>query len=109
MNADDEIRLLGELENLLERQVGLARRGGFGGLERLADECEPLVAKITAAGLLEKPEHKDQRERLSKLYRDLQLALSTQKDAVAEQLKLIHKGRKTLAAYRGSMWRPNCD
>ncbi len=109
MNADDEIRLLAELENLLERQIELARRGSFTGLHQLAGRCEPLVAKIMAAGLLEKPDHKVQRERLAKLYRDLQLMLSAQKNAVAEQLKSIRKGKRTLATYRGNMWRPNCD
>ena len=103
MNADDEIRLLGELANLLEKQIELARRGGFAGLERLAGQCEPLVAKITAAGLLEKPEHKAERERLAKLYRDLQMALSTQKDVTGEQLKSIRKHKKTLAIYRSNI------
>ncbi len=103
MSSDEDIRLLGELRNLLEKQIELARRGSLTGLERLADQCEPLVAKIMAAGLPEKAEHKEQRERLAKLYRDLQLTLSTQKDAAAEQLKSIHKGKKTLAIYRGNV------
>jgi hypothetical protein len=103
MSPDEDIRLLGELERLLEKQIELGRRGGLAGLEQLAGLCEPLVAKITAAGLLEKSEHKDQRERLAKLYRDLQLLLSTQKDAAAEQLKSIRKGKKTLAIYRGNV------
>jgi hypothetical protein len=103
MSADDEIRLLGELASLLERQIELARRGGLAGLEQLAGQCEPLVAKITAAGLLEKPDHKVQRERLAKLYRDLQLMLSAQKGVVAKQLKSIGKGKKTLALYRGNI------
>ncbi|MCJ7729059.1 MAG: hypothetical protein MUO27_04160 [Sedimentisphaerales bacterium] len=103
MSADDEIRLLGELSNLLERQIELARRGSLAGLEQLAGQCEPLVAKITAAGLLEKSEHKTARDRLAKLYRDLQLMLSTQKDAAVEQLKSVRKGKKTLAVYRGNV------
>jgi hypothetical protein len=103
MNEDDSPQLMKELVDLLERQVGLARRGNFAELHRLAGQCEPLVAKITAAGLLEKPEHKNQRERLAKLYQDLQLMLSTQKDAAAEQLKSVRKGKKTLAIYRGSI------
>jgi hypothetical protein len=103
MSADDCLQLLKELVNLLERQIGLARRGSFGQLERLAGRCEPLVSKIAAAGLLERPEYKAQRERLVKLYHDLQLALSTQKDTVAEQLKSIRKGKRTLATYRGNI------
>ena len=41
--------------------------------------------------------------RLAELYRELQLMLSTQKDAVAGQIRLINKGRKTLTMYRGSV------
>jgi small-conductance mechanosensitive channel len=103
MSSDEDIRLLGELGNLLEKQIELARRGSLTGLEQLANQCEPLVTRITAAGLLEKSEHKDQRKRLVKLYRDLQLLLSAQKNVAAEQLKLIRKGKKTLAVYRGNV------
>jgi len=109
MSPDDGTQLLGELASLLEKQIELARRGGLAGLEQLAGQCEPLVAKITAAGLLEKPYHKVQRERLAKLYHDLQLMLSAQKGVVAKQLKSIGKGRRTLATYRSNIWRPNCD
>lgn len=109
MIADDGAQLLKELGNLLNRQIELARRGSFGQLERMVGRCEPLVAKIKAAGLFEKPGYEAQSRRLVKLYHELQLMLSTQKDAVAEQLKSIRKGKRTLSAYRGSVWRPNCD
>jgi hypothetical protein len=105
MNIDDGLQLLEGLEHLLGRQIELARRGSFTGLNRLADECEPLVAGIKEAGLLEKPENEPQRQRLDKLYRDLQLMLSTQKDAAAEQLKSIHRGRKMLSTYRSNFTR----
>jgi hypothetical protein len=45
----------------------------------------------------------DDAKHLAKLYRDLQLAISTQKDATAEQLKSICKGKRTLAIYRGNI------
>jgi hypothetical protein len=100
MKNDDESRLLEELANLLERQIELARHGDFAGLKRLAGQCEPLVARITAAGLLENPAYKAERERLAKFYRDIRMAISMQKDVTGEQLKSINKGRKTLAIYR---------
>jgi hypothetical protein len=103
MNSEDETELVGELEKLLKRQIELARRGSISGLEPLAGKSEGLVAKITAAGLLEKPEHKAGKERLVKLYRDLQLLLSTQKADVAGQLKSIDKGKRTLSVYRGNV------
>jgi hypothetical protein len=103
MSADDDTQLIGELANLLERQVELARHGDFAGLERLAGQCEPLVARITAAGLLEKPAYRAERERLTKFYRDIQMAISMQKDVTGEQLKSMRKHKKTLATYRGSI------
>jgi hypothetical protein len=103
MNTDGESRLLAELEGLLEKQISLARRGSFGGLEKLAGQCEPVVVKIKASGLLEKPQHKQELERLAKFYRDIQLLLSAQKDDAAEQLKSIRKSRKMLAIYHGSI------
>ena len=103
MKKDDEVRLLEELANILEKQVELARHGDFAGLERLAGQCEPLVARITAAGLLENPAYKAERERLAKFYRDIQMAISMQKDVTGEQLKSMRKHKKTLAVYRGSI------
>lgn len=103
MKKDDELRLLEELANILERQVELARHGDFAGLERLAGQCEPLVARLTAACLPGNPAYKAERERLAKLYRDIEMAVSMQKDATGEQLKSMRKHKKTLAVYRGNI------
>jgi hypothetical protein len=104
MKNDDETRLLEELANLLERQVELARHGDFAGLKRLAGQCEPLVVRITAAGLLENPAYRAERERLAEFYRYIQMAISMQKDATGEQLKLMRKHKKTLATYRDGVF-----
>jgi hypothetical protein len=103
MKNGDEVRLLEALANILEKQIELARHGDFAGLERLAGQCEPLVARISAAGLLENPAYKENRERLAKLYRDIQMAISMQKDAAGEQLKSMRKHKKTLATYRSNI------
>ncbi len=103
MNTADEKELLEELAHCLEEQIALARRGNFAAVLQMAGRCEPLVAEIAATGLLEKPEHKTGRNYLAKLYRDLQLLLSTQQGAVAEQLKSVRKGKKTLAIYHSNV------
>jgi hypothetical protein len=103
MSSGEDIRLLEELENLLEKQMVLARRGSFAAVLQLAGRCEPLVAKIAAAGLFEKPEHKASNDRLADLYKDLHLLLSSQQSAAAEQLKSVRKGKKTLAVYRNNI------
>ncbi len=103
MSSDDAAQLLAELENLLKKQIELARRGSFSGLDKLADRSEQFIEKIKATGLLESPEYREQRERLADLYRDLQLLLSTQQNDVFEQLKSLRKGKRTLSVYRGNV------
>lgn len=103
MKQNDEIQLLKELANILERQIELVRHDGVAGLEELIGCSGQLAMKIATAGLLDRPQYDGWRERLAGLYGELQLMLSTRKDAVAGQIKLINKGRKTLAMYRGSV------
>ena len=100
MKQDDEIRLLKELAGVLEKQIEFVRHDDISGVDELVGHSERLATKITAAGLLDRPQYDEWRERMAGLYRELQLMLSTQKDAVAGQLKSINKGKKTLAIYR---------
>jgi hypothetical protein len=103
MKQDDEIQLLKELANILKRQIELVRHDDVPGLKGLVGHCGQLARKIAAAGLLDMPQYDGWRECLAGLYGELQLMLSTRKDAVAGQLKSINNGRKTLAMYRGSV------
>jgi hypothetical protein len=103
MKKDDEIRLLEEFAGILERQIELVRHNNVAGLEEQVGHGGQLARKIAAAGLLDRPQYDGWQDRLAKLYGELQLMLSTQKDAVVGQLKAINKGRKTLAAYRGGI------
>ena len=103
MSSGQDEHLLTELQELLEQQIDSAHRGSFSTVLQLTEKCEPLVEQITASGLFEKPEHKDAKERLAGLYRDLHLLLSTQKNAVAEQIKSVQRGKKILSIYRDSI------
>jgi hypothetical protein len=103
MNTADNTQLLIELENNLKKQIELARKGNLVLVHTIAGQSEGLVKNITAARLLESSEHKQQRQRIETLYHDLHLLLSSHKDAIEEQLKFIHRGRKTLAVYRGNV------
>lgn len=103
MNETDNTQLLTELENNLKKQLEFARRGGLASVEKLAERCRTLVEKIISTGFMEKPQYQSQRQHIERAYRELLLLLSSQKDAVAEQLKSIHRSRQTLSAYRGSI------
>ncbi len=100
MSENDDEQLLAELENLLKKQIALARRGSFSELEDLAGRCEKLTAKIKESGLLENPGFKGHRLRLEKLYKDLYLIAVTQKAATEAELKRIRKGKRVIAHYR---------
>jgi hypothetical protein len=103
MKNDDEIRLLKELANILERQIEFIRHDDLEESEKLVGYSEQVAIRITAAGLLERPEYDGWRKRLAALYKNLELMLSTQKEAVTGQIRSINKGRKTLTRYRDSI------
>ena len=103
MNSTNDTKLLVDIENNLKKQLKFARRGDLASVEKLASQCQAPVEQIKAAGIIEKPEFKSQLQCIEKLYQELLLLLSSQKDAVAEQLKSIHKGKQTLSAYRGNI------
>ncbi len=103
MEKNKEQQLLNELSTLLEKQIDLIRHDNITGLEELADLTEQLTLKIKEAGLLDKSEYEQQKNYLSKLYQELNLLLSTQKEATAMHLKLINKGIKTLTMYKGGI------
>ena len=103
MSINEKNHLLTELAGLLEKQINLARQGVSTEIEILAEKCEPIVEKITSAGLMDKPEFSDACRRIKKLYQQLCLQLSAQKNATGANMSRIRKGKKTLLAYRNSV------
>jgi hypothetical protein len=103
MKNDKRACLLDELEDLLTRQIASARRNRLGDVETLGSRAEAVVDKVKAAGVLELPEFRDKRKRLAALYRNLHMALTSQKADVAEQLRRVRGGRKAVKAYADNM------
>jgi hypothetical protein len=99
----DEIHLVQGLSDILEKQLELARYHDMAGVDKLLGQSKQLVVKIVAADLLARPEYAEWHNRLTDLYEELQLVLSSRKDAVAGQIKLINKGKKTLVMYKGGI------
>jgi len=99
MSIDKQINLLDELQSLLEKQIEMTRQGSIIDIERLGSQISGLVEKITQAGILERVEFENRRERLQKLYKELHLVLTVNKADTAEKLGRIRKGKKLLAAY----------
>ncbi len=102
MNEDGQMRLLNDLQGLLEKQIEMARRGNLRRVEALAEQADSIVARIVQARVFEQPEFDGRREHLTRLYKKLELILATGKDAVGKQLRQVGSGRRTLQAYRNS-------
>jgi len=104
MSTDKQIYMLEELQGLLEMQLKLARQGNSAGerIEVLGRQADCLVEKITQAGILERPEFKNQRKKLKKSYEDLRLAITAQRADTAEKLSQVRRGRKIVETYRGN-------
>jgi len=103
MSTNKQIRLLDDLQVLLEKQIGLAKADNISKVEVLGEQAGFLVEKITQTGILELPEFENRREQLQKLYDGLCLAIAAQKHETIEKLSQVRKGKKTIAAYRGSI------
>jgi len=109
MAADKQISefssQLTQLQNLLKRQIELARQGSFDSfeIETLSKQADSLVEKITQAGILELPEFKNQRKQLRKLYNTLSLAITAQKAETTVKLSHLRKTKKTLETYRSNI------
>ena len=94
------MRLLNDLQGLLEKQIEMARRGNLRRVEALAEQADSIVDKIVQTRVLQQPAFDGRREHLTILYKKLELMLATDKDAVNRQLRRVGSGRKALQAYR---------
>ena len=102
MKADEQMRLLDNLQSLLEKQIEMARRSNFRRVEALAEQANSVVEKIVKIKAFEQPGFDGQREHLTKLYEKLELILAAGKDSVGKQLRQVGNVRKTLSAYRNN-------
>ena len=102
MSNDEQVRVLDELQGLLDRQVELARQGdsASGQIERLGVQADCLVQKISHGKVLERTEYESRRKELRKSYENLCLALTAQKADVAERLGQVRRGKRIVGTYR---------
>jgi len=98
--TDKQIHQLDMLQDLLEKQIKLARQSKIADVEKLTAQAGALAQDIKKAGISEQPEFKDRCEQLTQLYRKLALILTAHKEQAGDQLRRINEGRKTLQTYR---------
>jgi len=102
MIYDEKTHLIDKLQDLLEKQIEMARRSNLRRVEALAEQADSVVEKIVKTKTFDQPEFDGQRKHMVKLYKKLQLILAAGKDSVGRQLRQVGNIRKTLKAYRNN-------
>ena len=91
--------LADELQQLLERQLDLARGGSFADLHRLAERIDTVVSRITETGMMDSPALRSRMPALEGLYRELCTALAAQRQEVSTSLHAVRRGKQMLRTY----------
>ncbi|OHB79354.1 MAG: hypothetical protein A2Z25_15825 [Planctomycetes bacterium RBG_16_55_9] len=100
--SGEQTRLIGQLQNLLEKQLQLARQGDatserFGALMGKAGSLLEEMARTGIADLADVQRH---REELRRRYESVCLIVAAQKAHVSRELRQIRRGRNILGTYR---------
>lgn len=100
MNTDEKTYLLDQLQSLLEKQIESARKSDFRAVEELARQTGSLINEIVGTKIFEQAQFNKKRRHLAKLHKELVLMIAAEKENVADQLRRVNEGRKTLKTYR---------
>jgi len=103
MNTDVETNLLAELEYLLEKQIKLALKSDYKGVETLAEQAGGFLKKIIKMKPSDIPDFKKRRDNLLELYKKLELILATEKSIVKKQQQQANNVRKIISVYRNNL------
>lgn len=98
--AGADTRAVDKLQELLGRQLELARRGRLAELDELTERTGALIAQMAGTDVLRSPAFRAHRPLLERLYRELCLTLAAQQQETAGALRAIRRGRKMVRAYR---------
>ncbi len=93
---DSDRQMVEHLEDLLTQHLEKLRDYDLEGAMPLAEEANRLALEIGNMGLLDKAEFADARTRVDKLYAEIGLVITKERQEVAEKLKEIHDGLETL-------------
>ena len=91
------------LENILIRQLERVRNYDLDGAMKLAEEVNSMAETIGREKILDRPEFADELWRIQRLYKDLGLIISSERQEVAGKLKQIRKGIKALGIYNDNL------
>jgi hypothetical protein len=94
-----EAVLVDELQQLLERQLDLARAGSLAGLQQLGERVDAVVSRITEAGMMDSPPLRSRMPALEGLYRELCTVLVAQQQETSNTLRAVRQGKRLLRTY----------
>ena len=92
-------QMISYLENILTRQLENLKKYDLDGALALAEEANDLAESIRNSGVLGRQEYSDERGRIQILYKEIGLTIASERADVADRLKVIREGIKTLEAY----------
>lgn len=94
--------LVGALHRLLEGQIACARQGNLARVEELAEQASAIVTKLAnerdSEGMIRD-------SGVEKLYRELALVLTAEKDDVQDKLKRLRQVKRAIGVYHGGVER----
>jgi len=94
-----ETVLVDELQQLLERQLDLARGGSLAALQQLGERVDTVVSRITEAGMVDSPPLRSRMPVLEGLYRELCTVLAAQQHETSNTLRAVGQGKRLLRTY----------
>ncbi len=93
---DSDRQMVEHLEDILMQHLEKLRDYDLDGAMPLAEEANRLSLEMGNMGLLDKAEFADARTRIDKLYTEIGLVITKERQEVSEKLKEIHDGLETL-------------
>jgi hypothetical protein len=105
VTEERQANILQGLQNLLEKQIELTRRGGSDSarFEHLNKQADVLVKWIAQSKILRQDRFGGNKEKLARTYDELCLAIKAEQREIAESLGKVRKGRKTISAYKQNL------
>jgi hypothetical protein len=101
--SDDQARqMIAYLEDLLMRQMQRLQHYDLEGAIQLAQESQGIADRLSAQKIFARPGFAQHQERIQKLYKDVCLAITSQRQEVQGKLGQIRTGLKTLNSYAQS-------
>lgn len=93
---DSDRRMVEHLEDILMQHLEKLRDYDLDGAMPLAEEANRLALEMGNMGLLDKAEFTEERIRVDKLYTEIGLVITKERQEVSEKLKEIRDGLETL-------------